>query len=148
MENKNLLRKIALSFHLSTGLDFDDLYQEASLAYLTAMRTYDPDKGRITTYLWYCVHNRLNDYLRLQKECKASYLEEEPEEIVYEHQPFWERISKDAQKIASLVLSFPNDYLNLSPENSVSKIRRILLRQGWKKERIENTFLELKANFS
>ena len=40
MEHINLIRKIAWSFSTSTGLEFEDLFQEAALAYCEALKTF------------------------------------------------------------------------------------------------------------
>ena len=51
MKHLNLIRKIAWSFHKTTGLDWDELFQEATLSYLKALKTYDKKRGAITTYV-------------------------------------------------------------------------------------------------
>ena len=41
----NLIRKISWSFHYTTGVDYDELYAEASLAYCEAMNDWSPERG-------------------------------------------------------------------------------------------------------
>ena len=106
MEHSKLLRKIALSFALSTGLEFDDLYQEANLAYLEALRTHDATKGKITTYLWHCVHNRLKNYIKQEEIIKCKKFDGEllpmdyvETDISINEIPFWESLNNEAQII-------------------------------------------------
>jgi len=67
--NINLIRKIAWSFHKSTHLEFDDLFQEAAIAYHVALKSYDPAKGKITTFATHCILSHLKNYTR--KELKV-----------------------------------------------------------------------------
>ena len=73
----NLIRKIAWSFHRSTGLEWDDLFQEAAVAYYESLESYDESRGKITTHAWNCISNRLKNYLKEQEEYKARKSEEE-----------------------------------------------------------------------
>ena len=68
MEHINLIRKIAWSFHNSTGIDWDDLFQEAAYHYLRALKSYDPSKKvSLSTYVWNFVKNELILYIRKEK---------------------------------------------------------------------------------
>lgn len=64
MENLNLIRKIAWSFHHVSGIDWDDLFGEAALAYFEAIESFDPDKGKESTYIWYCIRNHLVNFCK------------------------------------------------------------------------------------
>jgi len=67
MDNLNLVRKIAWNFHYKTHLNRNDLFQEAYLAYYKAMKTYDPSKGNISTYVYSCISSKLKNYAKLEK---------------------------------------------------------------------------------
>ena len=71
MENINLIKKIANSFAVTTGLSYEDLFQEASLAYLEASRTYNPSRGKLSTHIWHCIHNHLKTYLKQENEYRG-----------------------------------------------------------------------------
>lgn len=60
-----LIKKIAWTYHASTGLDFDDLFSAASLAYVRGMQTYDEEKGAsLNTWLWRTMENQLRNELK------------------------------------------------------------------------------------
>jgi len=69
-EHLNLLRKIAWSFYNTTGLDWQELFSEAALAYCEGVQNlkthYDSSKGQISIYLWNCVKSHLLNYIKKQ----------------------------------------------------------------------------------
>ena len=154
-ENVNLIRKIVWSFHKSTGLEWDDLFQEACLAYLTALKTYDEDRGKITTHLWWCITNHLTTYLTQQEEMKCKkyndefgFLEDEPKpQHAQIASPFWESLSEEAQIIADIILQIPKTYVCLTTEEVEQRIIETLRhnkRWSWPMEKIEFGLRDLK----
>jgi DNA-directed RNA polymerase specialized sigma subunit len=131
MENINLLRKIAMSFSQTTGLEFDDLFQEASLAYLEAMKTHDPSRGKITTHLWYCVENRLKNYLKEEIKHSAFSIDDIEMEKSVLTSPFFENLNKEAQEIAKTILESPKDFIYIPSEEAQIKVTRVMLEKGW-----------------
>lgn len=147
MEHINLLRKLAWSFHKSTGLEWDDLFQESYLAYRYALDHYDPNKGvPISTFIWTHISNQLRTYY--QKERKIT----EPliglEKLYHkEYMPsnFLEALSSDAEKIADLILISPKKFVQLKPKEARKKVKTIMLNRGWERERISYSLNELKV---
>ena len=142
---EKLIQKIAHSFEATTGLPYDDLLQEASLAYLEALKTYDESRGRITTHLWHCVSNRLKTYIKQEN---VELVSIEDYEQSFTPLPFWERLSKDAMTVAKVVLDYPLVFLELGKTNSPNKIKEIFTERGWDKEKIKFALFELKNEFS
>jgi len=147
MNNLNLIRKIAWSFHRSTGIDWDDLFQEAVLAYLEAERTHKPDRGKMTTHAWTCITNRLKNYIKEQEDYKSRKHGEELcsiEDTILTRHPaqmasdFWEALSDDAKDIANIVLATPKKFLWIPAEQVHRRIHNILSCRGWCKNRIQN----------
>lgn len=154
MENINLIRKIAWSFHKTSQLDYDDLFQEAYLAYVYGMKTYDPTKGcYLSTHLWNHISNQLKTYIRKEKERTTILL---PLEAARYHSKcdstFFDGLTFDAQTISKIVLA-TGKILKMLPEYSQGKcptkirvrIEHILLRQGWSYQRINYAFRELRT---
>lgn len=72
-EHINLLNKVVWAFYSPDGrLEFQELFQEAALAYCKAKRTWEPTRGKFTTYLWTCVENHL--LLFLEREGRHNYM--------------------------------------------------------------------------
>lgn len=154
MEDLNLLRKIAWSFHKSTGLDWNDLFQESYLAYRYALKHYDPKSNvKISTFIWIHVKNQLNSYYQKElqfldplkkayrRDRKAHesisawvYLDDTYNESNFE----LECLSADAQKIADIVLNTAKKFIKLSLPQTKQRLINILTNQGWSEERIQN----------
>lgn len=132
MENLNLIRKIAWSFHNSTGEEWDDLFQEAALAYCEALKTYDPTKGKITTYMWWCISSHLKNYLKLEEKQNGHTCSEEEivEQQAISFKLSFDNLSKDAQQVADMVLSNPGRFLSDDPQCAREKIAKAVFKEN------------------
>ena len=149
MENINLLRKIVWSFHKSTGVDWDDLFQEAAYAYFTSIEKYDPKKGKLSTHVWHCVSNHLKNYLREEfKQTGFIDYHEALEDILpnlsTNHPTFFDSLTDDAKYMANIVLSSQKKFVVLSTEQAKTRLIRIMLKNGWNGKRITKALLNLK----
>jgi len=133
MENINLIRQITWSFHRTTGLEWDDLFQEAALGYLEALKSYDPEKGKLTTYAWYCITSRLKNYIKLELKYSDSIISIEEAEIhklpTLSHS-LLDQISQEGQKIADVILSCPEEFDGETPKNAKIKAAKKLRNTG------------------
>lgn len=150
MEHINLIRKIAWSFHNSTGIDWDDLFQEAAYHYLRALKSYDPSKKvSLSTYVWNFVKNELILYIR--KEKKNSEPLESIDSIKSWSQtdsPYWEGLSSTAQKAAEEVLKHPEEFSCLDPLNARLLLRYRLLKSDWTLKDVRVAMRNLKNAYS
>lgn len=153
-ENISLIRKIAWSFHKSTGLDWDDLFQESYLAYRYALDHYNPESNvKISAFIWIHVRNQLNSYYQKEQQflnpLKKAYRRDQkanenlsawiPSNDCYNQCNFeLECLSADAQKIADIVLNTAKKFIKLSLPQTRERLTNILTNQGWTKERIQN----------
>jgi len=71
-DSLNLIRKIAWSFYNTTGIDWQELFSQASLAYCEAISSYNPKKGKITTYLWSCMKSELLNFIKEENKYRSS----------------------------------------------------------------------------
>ena len=146
MENERLIRKIVWSFHLTTGLDPEDLFQEAYLAYVDGMKLYNPNKGAITTYMWYCVTSRLKNYLKQEDKHRQHLLPlifamHEPVNI----NPIFEDVSQDVAEFIESVVKINDNVVPLTRKNAVREITKGLSKEGWNIERIIQTITDVKS---
>lgn len=58
------LPEAVVSFGARFGLERDDLYQEATLALLHALHSYDPERSSFRTYAAVCIEHQLRAVLR------------------------------------------------------------------------------------
>ena len=160
IEHQDLLKKLAWSFHKSTGLDWDDLFQEAYIAYRYALEHYDPNAGAsITTFLCVHINNQLKSYY--QKELKYlfpltnAYRRDVKAynnlnawltpDIVRHNISFKEYLTQDAQTIAEMIIIAGKRFLNLRSQKQIEqKIIAIMSNRGWERERIQVGIKNLK----
>jgi hypothetical protein len=150
MEYVNLLRKIAWSYHDTTGLDWEELFSVASLAYCETLKTWDKKKGSVSTHLWYNVHCRLLDYLKSKRADKnklleIEYIDEYDINYVAPSNSFFENLTKEAEEIADLVLKCSGRFVVLTSEEAESRIYNIMSRKGWTDLKIKRALNDLKA---
>jgi RNA polymerase sigma factor (sigma-70 family) len=148
MENLNLIKKIAMSFSLTTGIDFDDLCQEASLAYLEAMKTYNPDKGKISTYVWHCIHNHLKNYIKIEQEENNVSIDDVEIFNTCEPVSFFNSLSMEALEIAKIIIGAPKNFIYQPKDMAIRKLYKILTLKGWQSEKIQSGFSCLRKIYS
>ena len=158
----NLARKLAWSFHHTTGLEFEDLYQEACLAYCWAERdsNYDPRKAAFTSFAYMCMRSHLcnivtkcradasrrfpTDTIALLNDWEAIDNAPAPDEELEFREQLGE-LSKEARFVIRLVFESPHEYLCLTSREAQAKIRQYLRDQGWSWVDIQKTLKEIKG---
>lgn len=147
MEHIKLAYKLAWSYHQTTGLDIDDLKQEASLAYLTALKSYDPERGCITTHLWNVIQSHLRNYLKKER----KYTEPLDSIDVLRRKPayqlnFFECLSSEAQEVLNIITSGPLPYVTSRPSDAIRRIQEVMTQQGWESEKISRAIYDLELS--
>lgn len=131
MENINLIRKVAWSFHKTTRIDFNELVQEASLAYLSASKNYDESKGSFSTFVWWAMTNHLKNFVKEEKSFYAPLKSiEDAHSIHAYHSDLFDLLSKDASTILSVVSRNPR-YYTFNQRNGQRKIANRMKSHGW-----------------
>lgn len=75
MKDLNLIRKVAWTFTKKTGMDYDELFGEASLAYSEAIHTYDPTRGaKFITHAYTCMRNHLINFCKKETARRNRYI--------------------------------------------------------------------------
>jgi len=156
-EYQNLLRRMAWSFHYSTSIEWEELYSEACLAFVKAMRSYDENGAAASTWIYQVVKNRLIDYTKQQRRFIPADFEFKrvygltPEAAASFRQAVlpkmnnpWKGCSlvRDMHVVISIVLQSPAEYL---ASNGRMRIRKQLRKLGWNQKRIAQTFCAVKA---
>ena len=153
----NIVRKVVWSYARSTGLDFDELCSEAYLAYLEAARSYDPARGKKSTFIWNVVRNHINSLLKakkeipIDKEAMETLLEGreelDPERLIIAEEG-WEELFNSLSPEAKMICLLVNNggvYLNTDkPREARGIIARELKARGWVENKIWATFREIK----
>lgn len=153
----NIVRKVVWSYARSTGLDFDELCSEAYLAYLEAAPSYNPARGKKSTFIWNVVRNHINSLLKAKKEIPVDKEametliegreELDPERLIIAEESWrelFESLSPEAKMICLLVNN-GEVYVNTDkPREARGIIARELKARGWRENKIWATFREIK----
>lgn len=168
MKNLNLIRRIAWSFHYTTGIEYDELFSLGSLAYAESMLSYK--KGRGTTKLSHSrnvITNRLNDFCKKERTRKKTTffvlenkspdfletiaiqfgLKDYLVEIKFEEDSS-SAFTEDMFVIIKIILNNPTDFVELSPKIARGKIVDILRDIGWSWSRIWDNIRLMKSTLN
>ena len=167
-EELNIIRKVVWSFiNKYIGLEFDDLFTEAYLAYLEALPYYDSTRGEISTFINHVVSNRLKNMFKAEKYKKMHEHHEDineienllcqetfpnPEQYLIskeQKEEMFAILSPEAFMICKLILEETNIFLATNkPRQCRGIIYHELRKRNWTHARIGGAFRELKQIFS
>ncbi len=107
-QNYGLLVNLAIKFNPRSKHDLEDYIQIGSIGMIKGIRTFDPNKGRMNTYLGTCIKNEILNYLRSQKN-NGIVLDNSYRCIYLDEEKLWEilpdSMSKQDKDIISLKLN-------------------------------------------
>lgn len=144
-----MLHKLAWNFHTTTGLESEDLFGEACLAFVKAYRSFDQEKGDLAPRVWVCVSNHLCSYVRHQKTLPKPtfYLDEDlfdiadPKDEVETTENLSAILSKMARDAVHIVRLIESSPLELAEFSRVAYRRSLVERlreEGWSWRRIKS----------
>jgi len=142
-----MIRKIAWSFHSTTGLSFEDLFGEALLYFYNAFTKYDETKGmKLTSWAWHITQNRMIDYCKKQIHRHTSSLDDlliQPSTTLKHSFELTELVgtNEDMLFVAQMILDDEERY---EVRNAKELITKDLVYLGWKYNRIWQTLRNLK----
>jgi hypothetical protein len=130
---EKLLQKLAWkyarqAFNNELSIDFEELMAEANLAYLEALRTHDEEKGKVTTHIWNTVSGHLQNYIK--EEMKHKHIDFSEVDVPKSSVPYFEKLSKEAQSVAKIVIDAPEDFIYMTKEDAKGKIIARLMNNG------------------
>lgn len=153
--NISTARKLAWSFARTTGLDVDELFQEACLAGLKAeeQSSYDPSRGATKdTFLYWKMKTGLLDYIKkLRREKEKG--EDIPvgddiqvgTEVRYGFLDEVNNLSRAAQEAWNMLYKNPHEYLALGSKKARGELKTQLREQGWSWPKIRQALNELRS---
>ena len=150
MENLKLIQKIAWMFYRTTHIEFDDLFQEAALAYLTSQNKYNAIRGKTTTFSWWCVKNHLINYVKIQNTYRHPrlFIEDLKFDTLVNTSYFFENLSQPAEKIAAVINQNSKELLSCNPKKAKRKINSILYQKGFSMRNIQIGMRELQISLN
>ena len=150
MENLKLIQKIAWMFYKTTHIEFDDLFQEAAIAYLTSQNKYNSTRGKTTTFSWWCIKNHLVNYVKIQNAYRYPrlFIEDLKFDKPVNTSYFFENLSKPAEQIAVLINENSKELLSCNPKKAKRKINSILYQKGFSMRNIHIGMRELQISLN
>ncbi len=137
-------KKIAWVFHRTTGVELEELFGEACLAYAKALSCYKPGKSTLDTWTYACMRNQLINFCKKQR-IKPISLPSNIAAPKVKESLHMAQLSNDAQTIYQMIVDSPADFYNLPPNLAKEEIRCRLRGLNWQWERILDTFREIKG---
>lgn len=147
----NLVRKIAWSFHKTTGIEWDELFSQASLAYLEGMKFYKPEKGAQTTWAYQWITGELINFCKREKRFRnptgIDGWFNPPAGEFKEIFASTKKLKPDTKVIIEMVLQDTLRYA-LPPRKAIGLIRKDLYElKGWPWPRVESAMRNLRSDF-
>ena len=151
LNDEGLIRKLSWSFAKTTKEPFKDLLQEASMAYLKALQTYNPEKGAASTHVWNCVRRHLSNYTfdlnRNPDFIKCVDMSEDWFTGTSDTM-FFEKMTEDAFVVAKVVLSTPSDFVVRTKKEVEQLLKDIMEQEGWPRSKTMKAIQELQFVYS
>lgn len=154
---RNFLRKLAWSYNKTSGIEFEELFSEATVGYVIAMNTYNKDKGvPLISWIALCVKSKLNNRLYYQKKVPCTFFDEDTEDAIKAPDTItakeeWEdklsKMSPEAKSVCEIILQNQTEYGSMNGRKARGQIRKVLREQNWTHEKIWATIAELKRIF-
>lgn len=146
----NLVRSIAWSFHRTTGIEWAELFSQASLAYVEGMRSWKGEKGAETTWAYQWITGELINFCKREKRFRnPTGIDDWFSSPANEFKEVFEtrtNCKPDTKEIIKMVLEDPFRYA-LPPRKAIGLIRKDLRDvKHWTWPRIEEAMRNLKSD--
>ncbi len=153
MENINLIRKMAWSFHSTTGISYDELFSESALAYYEAKEKYTPEmKTKLTTWAFMIIKNRLINFCKSEKMATYLQLDNVNDNYITEYtEPFFElydELSNTSKIITDEILNNRQVYSTELPKTARGEIVIKLREKGWSWPKIWDSIRTIKTELA
>lgn len=146
MEDYYLIKRIAWRFRNQTCMPWEDLLQEAVLAYLEGIREYDKKRGKRSTFIWHVVESRLIDLLRKEREqteiifCDLAEVQHQ----TVNYTPYWEMIPANIYQPVQLIVEQAETLDCYCPIDARRQLRMLLFKEGYKLDIVRHILQSLK----
>jgi len=151
---EKLVCKIAWRFAKTYNADFEEVQAETNLIFINAMKTYDKEKGALSTHLTHQITRRLQTYFKQQWK-QQNQIPTINVDLVCIETPssdftlidIIDEVGEDARTLIDLVLETPVDFMNAIRPNR-RNLRASMKRHstkilGWTKRHYKETFEEV-----
>ena len=152
MKDLNLIRKVAWSFHKNTGIEFEELFSEAALAYVEALQTYNPHKAKHSTWMVHNMRNHLITFCAKEKkqthETLQNFAGRENQERDYSFREMLNGLPQDMRLICKIIFDAPEEILAESAKAARGNLVNKLREQQWSWPRIWKSIRNMKVTLN
>ena len=157
---EEMLKKIAWNaFQVAPpGIEWEDLFSEAYVAYLEALQDYQPHMMcvRKSTWVWHAATHALQEFIRQEYEKhlvptnpkNPQILNAGKADFLPPLSEILDGLSEDAREVCYMILSNTNRYAPWPPKKAAGKVQRDLRKKGWKCKKRRGAVAELRAHFA
>jgi len=141
---ERLIVGVVANFHRKFGGDWGELMSDANLAFMQALKGYDPAKAKFTTWCQNTLQFVLRDRLRTHRRPEVPVVHvEDPGALAAAPEPF--NLRKFAQNLGPDALTALRVALGADgpPERRKAALVRWLEEAGWCAARIAESFTEI-----
>ena len=147
--NLKVVYRLAWSFHKTSRVDFDDLFQEAAIAALEGEKSYKPEKGKQVTHIYQVVMNRLIDFIRREAKYHLTFIlpDEELDHPVQNSLffDFYNSLSKSGRDVVDTVMENKEEIL-INQKKARGIVRKKLREKGCSYEKAGEKIRRLKVD--
>jgi len=148
---KKMIKMFVFKTYLKSGIDYDELDAQANLLFCEALNDYDQKKSKFSTYLYIYLQNGLKNYVyneKKQKKIFNSLSNLSDLYYIYNHKEK-KTISKETTFIINMLIDDYEKVRSFTKNKYGGKISKncllkYLLDLGWKRQKINQTFCEIK----
>lgn len=132
MENLDLIKKVAWNFHEKfRHIELNEFIQEAAEGYCKGLKTYTPEKGKITTHMWHCMYNQIYNYLKHEREWSSPLCEiSEASDVVAPNTDRLSNLPNEVKTAIEVIFANPALFDTLSPNEARRIFRRMQYSEG------------------
>ena len=155
-DHQDLLHKFAWSYHRSTGIELEELQNQARYLFFKAYKNFNKGQVKFTTYLYTVLQNDLHNFCFKYRKTVAvgqEIIELEctnmnPSILTEFKMDVLEGLSADAKEVMSIILHDHRDidFIDQSHVQIRQSIKRFLKEEyQWEAITIKEAFLEIKS---
>ncbi len=156
-QHKNLIIKKAFSFHFTTNIPVDDLIAQGNLIFCEAIKTYDPERSKFSTWLWKRLDRELYKYVLSIKKHNKFNINKDPVEIpcfnfdsYIKYVGIKNDLTDEAHQVLSIIINSPHEIFEAIDLTRPKKARGAIVKylrnnEGWSWPVIWKTMNELKG---
>lgn len=143
-----MINKIAWSFHNTTGIEFEELRSEATLAYMEALQSYRNDKKmKITSWCYRIMQQKLIDFCKAEEKTVPQIYLEDIKDDLKNTFAYEAGTREDMEELLDSLPKTAKDYISIFIEkydnlcNKAPRLVRGNINKGMREKGIKHQYI-------